>query len=82
MKNLGSFFALNLVIGLSLRGIDLAAHIVGLATGFVGGFALARTARPTAKPLLRAFVVLAVGAAIAFGGVFALSGRAPDATTE
>ncbi len=73
MKSLGTFFALNLALGLSQRGIDLTAHVGGLATGFVGAFALARSARPTSRPLLRALVVAAAGSAVAFGGVHALA---------
>jgi rhomboid protease GluP len=72
MKSLGTFFALNLVLGLSQSGIDLTAHLGGLVTGFVGGYALARTARPTSRPLVRALLVAAAGAAIAVGGVNAL----------
>jgi rhomboid protease GluP len=69
MRSLGTFYALNLVIGLSMRGVDLTAHIGGLATGFVGAFALAKTARPTSRPLVRALIVAAIGAGVAFGGV-------------
>jgi rhomboid protease GluP len=72
MRSLGGFFALNLVIGLSARSVDLAAHLGGLVAGFVGAFVLTRTASPTARPLLRALVLATVGAGIAFGGVFAL----------
>jgi len=72
MRSLGTFFGLNLVFGLSQRGVDLAAHVGGLAAGFVGATVLAKTASATSKPLLRAFLVLAAGAAVAFGGLFAL----------
>jgi rhomboid protease GluP len=73
MRSLGTFFALNLAFGLSQRGIDLTAHVGGLATGFVGGFALAKTARPTSTPVVRALVVAAAGATIALGGVSVLA---------
>ena len=72
MRSLGTFFGVNLVFGLSQRGIDLAAHLGGLAVGFVGACALAKTVSPTSRPLLRALVVVVVGAAIAFGGLYAL----------
>lgn len=72
MRSLGFFFAINLVFGLAQSGIDVTAHIGGLATGFVGAFVLTKTAKPTAKPLLRALVVAVVGAGIAFGGLYAL----------
>lgn len=72
MRNLGSFFALNVVFGLAQSSIDLTAHIGGLAAGFAGGFVLSRTARPAAKHLLRALVVAMVGAGTAFGGLYAL----------
>jgi rhomboid protease GluP len=42
MRSLGTFFALNLAIGLSARGIDLAAHLGGLVAGFIGAFALTK----------------------------------------
>ena len=72
MRSLGSFFALNLVIGLSQSGIDVSAHIGGLAAGFLGAFVLAKTARPGARPVLRALAILAVGVAVGFGGLLVL----------
>lgn len=73
MRSLGTFFVLNAVLGLSQRSVDLSAHIAGLATGFVAAFALAKTAKATAKPLLRALVVAALGGGVAFGGLYALA---------
>ncbi len=72
MRSLGSFFAINLVLGLAVSGIDVTAHIGGLVAGFAGAFVLAKTARPGASSLLRGLLVAAVGAAIAFGGLTAL----------
>jgi membrane associated rhomboid family serine protease len=72
MRSLGTFFAINMVFGLAQSGIDVTAHLGGLAVGFVGAFVLAKTARPTANPLLRGLVVAAAGAGIAFGGLYAL----------
>ncbi|HEY6464052.1 MAG TPA: rhomboid family intramembrane serine protease [Polyangiaceae bacterium] len=69
MQSLSLFFGINLVFGLSQREIDMSAHVGGLVAGFVGAYVLAKTARPTSKRLLRALVVLGVGAAIAFGGI-------------
>src|SRR5207244_2818682 len=39
-SRLGTFIAINLVIGLQASGIDITAHIVGLVTGFAVGAAL------------------------------------------
>jgi rhomboid protease GluP len=72
MRSLGTFFAINLVFGLAQSGIDVTAHIGGLATGFVGAYVLTKRAKPTANSLLRALVVAVVGAGIAFGGLYAL----------
>jgi rhomboid protease GluP len=72
MRGLGIFFLINMVYGLAQSSIDLSAHIGGLAVGFVGGFALAKTASPTARRPLRALLIAALGAGIAFGGVYVL----------
>jgi membrane associated rhomboid family serine protease len=72
MRSLGTFFAINLGFGLTQSGIDLTAHFGGLAVGFVGAFALAKTAGPTARPVLRAIVVAVAGVGTAFGGLYVL----------
>jgi rhomboid protease GluP len=72
MRSLGSFFVINLLIGLSQPSIDLSAHIGGLVVGFVGAMALEKTADPAANPTLRALIVAVVGAGAAFGGLHAV----------
>jgi rhomboid protease GluP len=72
MRSLGTFFGINLVFGLAQKGIDLTAHIGGLATGFAGAFVLAKTAGSPPRHLLRALAVAVAGAGIAFGGLYAL----------
>lgn len=72
MRSLGSFFAINLALGLAVSGIDVSAHVGGLVTGFAGAFVVAKTAKPGSSSLLRAVAVAAVGAGIAFGGLYAL----------
>jgi rhomboid protease GluP len=74
MRSLGMFFVINLVYGLAERGIDLSAHVGGVAVGLVGGFVLAKTASPTANRPLRALLVAALGAGVAFGGLYLLPG--------
>jgi rhomboid protease GluP len=72
MRSLGTFFAINLVFGLAVSGIDVTAHVGGLVVGFVGAFALAKTAKPTDSHVLRSLVVAVLGAGIAFGGLYVL----------
>jgi rhomboid protease GluP len=72
MRSLGIFFGINLVFGLSQRSIDLSAHVGGLAAGFVGAFVLTKTASPASNAVLRALAVAALGAAVAFGGLYLL----------
>jgi rhomboid protease GluP len=73
MRSLATFFALNLVLGLSERAVDLGAHAGGLAAGFAGAFVLEKTVRPGSSHLLRALAVAAIGAAATFEGVHLLS---------
>jgi rhomboid protease GluP len=59
------FVGLNMMIGLSVKGIDQAAHMGGLAGGFLGGLVLAHPLDPAgaSKRWARA-VLLAVVAAV------------------
>jgi rhomboid protease GluP len=72
MRSLGTFFAINLVFGLAQSGIDVTAHVAGLVVGFAVALVLAKTESPSARHLLRALVVVVVGAGTAFGGLYAL----------
>jgi len=58
-QRLGTFVAINMIIGLQSKSIDITAHIAGLITGFVTGIAVARI-KPL--PTLAAVLVLAVAA--------------------
>lgn len=42
MQNFAIIIGLNLFIGLTIPAVDMSAHIVGLATGFIGGVMLAK----------------------------------------
>jgi rhomboid protease GluP len=72
MRSLGTFFGLNLAIGLSARSIDLAAHLGGVVAGFIGAFVMKRSPSSTARPILNALVLAAVGAATVYLGLHAL----------
>jgi rhomboid protease GluP len=58
------FVGLNVMIGLSVKGIDMAAHMGGLAGGFVGGLVLAHPLDPTgaSKRWVRASILAGVAA--------------------
>jgi membrane associated rhomboid family serine protease len=66
-RSLATFVALNLFIGFQTSGIDLTAHVVGLATGFAVGVALLAGAGADAHRTVRAVValVVALGASVA-----------------
>jgi rhomboid protease GluP len=59
-RTLASFIAINLVLGLRMKGIDMTAHVVGLATGFVVGAALVAGKHADAQRTFRA-IAAAVG---------------------
>jgi rhomboid protease GluP len=62
-QRLGTFIALNMIIGLQSKGIDITAHIVGLITGFAAGYAM---------PKIKALPVLGIGVALSIAGLLAL----------
>ena len=72
MSSLGTFFALNLIVGLTATGIDMTAHVAGLIAGFIGGYAIAFAQGRTARPALRAAIVAIAGGGIAIGALYAI----------
>ena len=75
------FIGYNLFIGATVPGIDNAAHLGGLAGGFVMGYALARPLDASPRAFSRGLVIglvalLAVGAAAAALGLKGVSARA------
>jgi rhomboid protease GluP len=84
LRNSGlAFVAYNLVFGLFLPNIDVAAHLGGLAGGFLGGLVLRQPLRPEARagrPVRNALLV-GLGVVLILGGVFAVSARHADLVT-
>jgi rhomboid protease GluP len=74
-----AFLGLNVVLGFSIEGIDMAAHLGGLAGGFVCGFALAPSFTLASRLGLwrRSVLVGAVGL-VAIVGLSDLLPRAED----
>ncbi len=78
MKSLMSFVGINLLVGISVSGVDLAAHIGGFATGFLiavvaeRGLDLNDRARSMARRLPRMLIGLALAVAVVGVGVVAL----------
>jgi len=80
LKSLGTFMGLNLVLGVTAAGIDLAAHVGGLAAGFVIAYAgergvdLSDPARARARRLPRIVVASVVAVALVGVGLATLPG--------
>ncbi len=71
LGSIGSFIALNFVLGLSLPGIDLHAHVGGLVAGALVGAILAYR-QPTGTRALRTVIVAVVALAMTAAATFAL----------
>lgn len=83
-KNAGLFVLYNVAFGLAVPGIDMAAHLGGLAGGFVCGLGLAPTFRVGApdRRFMRAAAVSLAGAAALYGAAMALPAGLPDLQSE
>jgi rhomboid protease GluP len=81
LRNSGlAFVGYNLVFGFFIPNIDVAAHLGGLAAGFLGGLVLRQPLRPEARrgrPVRNVFLV-ALGLVLVLGGVAAVSARHAD----
>jgi len=62
----GTFVFINLIFGLQIKGIDMAAHLGGLIGGFVCGLILSQPLVPAARKsrLLRAAILVALAATV------------------
>jgi rhomboid protease GluP len=81
LRNSGlGFLLMNLIYGLSQPHIDFAAHLGGLAGGFICGLIMGQPFTPEtgSRRPLRNVVALFVGGAIIAGGVFGASVRYKD----
>ncbi len=76
------FIGYNLLFGLSVKGIDMAAHVGGLAGGFACGLVLAAPLEPSALAgrAKRALVTAGLGVVVVGVGVAALPRPKDDAT--
>lgn len=72
MRRLGTFLALNAIVGLSAKGISLSAHIGGLVVGIAVGAALLAGAGTTQVRTRRALGLAALGIALTAAGVMTI----------
>jgi len=66
------FIAINLLWGLSTKGVDISAHVGGLAAGFLGGAAILAGTRADAQRTKRAIAVAIAAVAITAGALVVL----------
>lgn len=77
VKNMGGFVVYNLIFGFSISGIDNAAHIGGLATGFLCGYVLCPTMPygQSKSRITQSIIVCAVATFCLGAGFFVASSR-------
>lgn len=75
------FLAYNVWFGLTAKGIDLVAHLAGLAAGFIVGIALEAGTGEDRSTRRRSLIVAVLGVALVAGGTF-LAPRPVNALAE
>ena len=75
------FLAYNVWFGLTAKGIDLVAHLGGLAAGFIVGLALEAGTSEDQSTRRRSLIVAVLGVALVAGGAF-LAPRPVNALAE
>jgi rhomboid protease GluP len=82
-NSFGTFLVLNLLLGLTVPGIDMAAHVGGLVGGFLCGLALSLpiTSQARSRRAARNVLVAVVGAALVVLAALAVPEPASRAAT-
>jgi len=83
-SSMGAFLVYNLAFGVIMPGIDMAAHVGGLVTGFLCGLILSQPLSEVtaARRPLRNVIVLVVGAALLPVAAYSLPEAPPDVDQE
>ena len=68
-KSLVTWIGLNLVLGFSIKTIDVTAHMGGLVAGFLVGVALLAGASAERQRVIRSIAVMVAGVAISLGAL-------------
>lgn len=68
-RQLGGILVLNLVLGLTVSGIDMSAHVGGLVGGFVIAVLLLAGKTAARQHLARAVAILVIGSGLAFASL-------------
>lgn len=76
--NLGMLLAINIMLGLRVKGIDMLAHGGGLVGGFVAALALAAGANADRQYRVRAILTAVLGTAVTVGATFVLPSPADN----
>lgn len=77
LRSIGTILLLNVVFGLSAKGIDMSAHIGGLAGGFVVGLGFEWGRAPGQRSLARTALVTVAGLAVCTATLIALPSPPP-----
>jgi rhomboid protease GluP len=84
VRQMATFLGINFALGFSVKGIDMSAHLGGLAAGALGGAALVLGTQRGPAKLARTLALAAAGLAIVAGVLVTKhgSGRSPSEVVE
>jgi membrane associated rhomboid family serine protease len=79
-KSLVTWIGLNLVLGFSVKSIDISAHMGGLVAGFLAGVALLAGAKAEAQRVARSIAILVGGVALSLAALQVIPSSGADAS--
>jgi rhomboid protease GluP len=82
VRQMATFLGINFALGFSVKGIDMSAHVGGLAAGALGGAALVIGGKRGPAAIGRTLALAIVGLAIVGGVVVAKHKAAPKAADD